>query len=283
MPKGPTVQQFFKQFPDDDACLDHLMRTRFGDKLDCPKCGKHGKFHRVKARPVYECQWCGHHLHPMVGTPFEKSRTPLQKWFYAIYLFTTTRSGVSAKELQRQLGVTYKCAWRMGHEIRKYMSAVDGDNELSGEVEVDEVYIGGKRALDQRMSNKTVVLGMLQRDGEVQTQVIPDAKTKTVFPILNEQIAKGSSVYTDQSHTYRNLSAQGYAHEKVDHGRKGWARGKVSTNSLESYWARLQNSIKGTHVHVSAKYMDLYCDEFEYRFNMRKVPHLMFDRLLAAF
>lgn len=283
MSKGPTIQQFFKQFPDDDACLDHLMRTRFGDKLDCPKCGKHGKFHRVKARPVYECQWCGHHLHPMVGTPFEKSRTPLQKWFYAIYLFTTTRSGVSAKELQRQLGVTYKCAWRMGHEIRKYMSAVDGDNELSGEVEVDEVYIGGKRSLDQRMSNKTVVLGMLQRDGEVQTQVIPDAKTKTVFPILNEQIAKGSSVYTDQSHTYRNLSAQGYAHEKVDHGRKEWARGKVSTNSLESYWARLQNSIKGTHVHVSAKYMDLYCDEFEYRFNMRKVPHLMFDRLLAAF
>ena len=140
-----TVQDFFKQFPDDDACLDHLISVRYGDSIECPKCEKIGKFSRIKKMPAYSCAWCGHHIHPMVGTPFEKSRTPLQKWFYAMYLFTTSRHGVPAKELQRQLGVTYKTAWRIGHEIRKYMGATDGDGGLSGHVEVDETYVGGKR------------------------------------------------------------------------------------------------------------------------------------------
>ncbi len=138
MAKAPTVQQFFKTFPDDDSCLEHLMFTRYGEFLDCPNCGKHGKFHRRRKRPVYECQWCSYDISPMVGTPFESSHTPLQKWFYAMYLFTNTRHGVPAKELQRQLGVTYKTAWRMGHEIRKYMAKTDGDTGLSGHVEVDE-------------------------------------------------------------------------------------------------------------------------------------------------
>ncbi len=141
-----TVLQFFERFPTDDACLQHLWNVRFEDQSKCPKCAKPSKFHRVKKRPVYECAWCAHQISPMAGTPFEKSRTPLQKWFYAMYLFTTTRHGVSAKELQRQLGVTYKCAWRMGHEIRKYMGDVDGNAPLGGvghDVEVDETLIGG--------------------------------------------------------------------------------------------------------------------------------------------
>ncbi|MBF8270569.1 MAG: transposase ISSpo3, partial [Gammaproteobacteria bacterium] len=103
-----NVLEFFKEFPTDDACLHHLMITRFGETLDCPKCGKNSKFHRVKKRPVYACQWCAFQISPMVDTPFENSRTPLQKWFYAMYLFTTSRHGVPAKELQRQLSVTYK-------------------------------------------------------------------------------------------------------------------------------------------------------------------------------
>ena len=135
-----TITDFFKQFPTDDDCLDHVMHLRYGESLDCPKCGKHGKFARIKKMPAYACPWCGHHIHPMANTPFMRTRTPLQKWFYAIYLFTTTRHGVPAKELQRQLGVTYKCAWRIGHEIRKYMGSVDGDSGLSGHVEIDETY-----------------------------------------------------------------------------------------------------------------------------------------------
>jgi len=146
MTKTFTVQDFFKRFDTDEVCLNHLMRVRFGEALDCPKCGKHGKFHRTRRHPAYECAWCGHEIYPMVGTPFERSRTSLQKWFYAMYLFTTSSNGVAAKELQRQLGVTYKCAWRMAHEIRKYMGRVDGDDGLSGHVEIDETMIGGKRS-----------------------------------------------------------------------------------------------------------------------------------------
>ena len=141
-----NIQDFFQRFPTDDVCLDHLMATRYGMAGDCPKCGKRTKWHRLKKHPAYECLWCGHNIHPMVGTPFHRTRTPLQKWFYAMFLFCMTRNGVSAKEIQRQLGVTYKCAWRIGHEIRKYMGYVDGDAMLGGQgiVEVDKTFIGGK-------------------------------------------------------------------------------------------------------------------------------------------
>src|SRR5208337_2555552 len=163
------VQEFFKQFPDDDACLAHLMKTRFGEKLNCPKCKRYAKFYKIKKQPLYVCQWCGHHIHPMVGTPFENSHTPLQKWFYAMYLFTTSRHGVPAKELQRQLGITYKTAWRMAHEIRKYMARVDGDDDLSGHVEADETLIGGKHSgiRGRGAKGKTVVFGMVERGGDV--------------------------------------------------------------------------------------------------------------------
>ncbi|MDH5749310.1 MAG: transposase, partial [Rhodospirillales bacterium] len=116
MTKMPTIQAFFRNFPDDDTCLEHLFKIRFGNDPACPKCGEIGKFRRLRKLPAYTCN-CGHHIHPMAGTPFASSRTPLQKWFYAMYLFTTSRHGVPAKELQRQLGVTYKTAWRIGHEI----------------------------------------------------------------------------------------------------------------------------------------------------------------------
>jgi transposase-like protein len=142
--KQMTIREFFQKFPDDETCLNHIFDVRFGQGHVCPKCEKASKWHRIKAERAYSCQWCGHHLHPTVGTPFESSRTPLQLWFYAIYLFTTTRHGVSAKELQRQLGVTYKTAWRMGHQIREHMDSVDGDEPLSGDVEADEAYVGGK-------------------------------------------------------------------------------------------------------------------------------------------
>ena len=125
--KTQTVRDFFKQFPNDHACLEYIMKVRFGLESECSKCGKQTNFSRVASQRAYVCQWCGNHFYPCVGTPFVDSRTPLQFWFYAIYLFAQNRSGVSAKELQRQLGVTYKCAWRMGHEIRKHMDQIGGD------------------------------------------------------------------------------------------------------------------------------------------------------------
>ncbi len=136
--KPATVRQFFAKFPDDRSCLAHLFNVRFGQGHSCPKCERAAKWYPLKSELAFSCQWCGHHVHPMVGTIFEKSRTPLQLWFYAMFLFTTTRNGVSAKELQRQLGVTYKTAWRIGHKVREHMTLVDGDSILSGAVEVDE-------------------------------------------------------------------------------------------------------------------------------------------------
>ena len=279
-----TVQNFFKSFPDDDTCLDHLFKIRFGAKPACAKCGEIGKFHRLKKMPAYTCN-CGHHIHPMQGTPFALSRTPLQKWFYAMFMFTTTRHGVAAKELQRQLGVTYKTAWRMGHELRKYMAKTDGEWPLGGTVEVDETYVGGKVKGKGRgyRGNKAVVFGMLERDGDVMTKVVPNVRKKTLQPIIKENVESGSTIHTDELKSYGGLSKAGYEHETVNHGAGEYVDGESHVNGIEGFWARLKLSIRGTHVHVSRKHLEKYVKEFEFRYNLRKTPELMFDRLLASF
>ena len=135
-----TINEFRKDFPNDDACLDKILELRYGPDPVCPKCEKITKFHRIKGRKQYACQYCGHHIAPCVGTPFEKSSTSLSDWFYAMYLFTSTKHGVPAKELERQLGVTYKTAWRMGHKLRDLLADINGTPALQGHVEADETY-----------------------------------------------------------------------------------------------------------------------------------------------
>ena len=271
--KIQTIQQFFKQFPSDEACLEHLMKVRYGLKGFCPSCGAETNFSRVSSQRAYACQWCGWHTYPCVGTPFESSRTSLQLWFYAIYLFTMSRHGVPAKELQRQLGVTYKCAHRMGHKIREHMGFVDGDFPLGGDVEIDETLIGG-HAEGQEMgrSNKTVLMGMMQRGGDVMLQVVPNIKRKTLFPIIAKNVLAGSVVHTDECRSYIGLRHKGYTHKTVNHGEKEYVKGDSHVNSMESFWARLKTSINGTHIHVSGKHLDKYAEEFEYRFNSRNHP-----------
>ncbi|MFQ5626051.1 MAG: IS1595 family transposase, partial [Methyloligellaceae bacterium] len=175
MTKMMNIQEFLAQFPNDDACLEHLFRERYGDDPACPKCGQVGTFRKLSKMPAYTCN-CGHHIHPMAGTPFYRSRTPLQKWYYAMFIFTTTRNGVAAKEIQRQLGVTYKTAWRIGHKLREYMAFADGDAPLGGPgkpiVEADKAFIGGKDKAGE--DDKAIVLGMVERGGEVITRVLPD-------------------------------------------------------------------------------------------------------------
>ena len=285
MTKMLTVQQFFSRFRNDDICLEHLMQTRFGTQLLCQKCGKEGKFSRLAKLPAYSCPWCGDHVHPMVGTPFERSSTPLQKWFYAMYLFTTSRHGVPAKELQRQLGVTYKTAWRMGHEIRKYMGKVDGNTPLSGTVEADETYVGGKRkgTRGRGAAGKTVVFGMLEKYGDVMTHVVPNVRRATLQPIVEANVVKGSAMQTDELPTYRTLAKVGYQHTTVEHGAGEYVRGTTHINGLEGFWSQIKRSIKGTHIHVSGKHLSKYLSEFEYRYNLRKNSSVMFDRLLQAF
>lgn len=144
--KPPTLKQFQKRFPDDDVCLEHIMRVRYGQRFACESCGREAHFYRVKGRRCYECEHCGYQVYPTAGTPFEKTRTPLTDWFFVMFLFTASRNGVAAKEVQRQIGVTYKTAWRMCKEIRTYMGTVDGDRPLGGArpfspvVEIDKAF-----------------------------------------------------------------------------------------------------------------------------------------------
>lgn len=281
MAKPMTIIEFMQVFPDDDACLDHLFKARFGVDYECPRCGESGKWKKLSKMPAYTCQ-CGNHVHPMVGTPFRKSHTPLQKWFYAMYLFTTTRHGVPAMELQRQLSVNYKTAWRMGHEIRKYLAAVDGDTPLDGHVEIDEMYVGGvRRGKSGRGAlGKTAVLGMVERDGQIITRVIPDVSDAAIIPHIVENVEQGSTVSTDEWRTYRKLSKLGYKHGTVNHGMEEWKNGEHHTNTIEAFWSIMKRSIKGTHVHVSRRHLSKYLGEFEFRWNLRHRPEVMFPLLL---
>ena len=281
-----TVQQFFKKFPNDDACLDHLMELRYGESLECPKCLKFGKFSRISKMPAYQCAWCGHHIHPMAGTPFERTRTSLQKWFYAIFLFISSRHGVPAKELQRQLGVTYKCAWRIGHEIRKYMAHIDGDDNLSGHVEVDETYVGGKRPgkRGRGAAGKTIVMGMVERNGDIMTRVIPDVKAETLHRTVLDHVDTGSLLSTDELQGYKGLVKRGYRHGSCNHSEEQWVNGIHHTNTLEGFWSHFKCSVVGTHRSISGKHIAKYLGEYEFRFNLRRLgSRVMFDRLILAF
>ena len=283
-----TVKTFFKQFPTDDACLIHLFNVRFGQGHECPKCGKSAKWYRIAGRPVFSCQHCGNHIHPMAGTLFEDSHTSLQSWFYAMYLFTTTRHGVSAKELQRQLGVTYKCAWRIGHQIRKHMDKVNGNDPLSGLVEIDEVMVGGrhKGKHQSRDAGKSLLLGMVERGGSMAVKAIPNVRKDTLYPVIERNVAKGTEIHTDKLSAYIGLKDAGYIHRSVSHSSfsgKNHVDGNCHVNSIEGFWSLLQRGIRGTHVWVSGKHLESYAAEFSFRFNLRKTPSAMFPALVSSF
>jgi len=284
-PKPMTIRQFFVLYPDDDACLEQVMRARYGDRHQCAKCGKSAHYYRLRQRQAYECEYCAHHLYPCVGTPFEKSRTPLQYWFFAMYLFCASRNGVAAKELQRQLGVTYKCAFRMGHKIREFMGEADGNAPLGGLghlVEIDETFIGGHDPRGTK-ADKHIVLGAVERGGEIQTKVIDSRHSHNVIPTAAAMLAPKARVVTDDYVAYTALPALGHPHTSINHSAEEWVRGPYHTNSIENFWAQLKRSIDGTYIHVSKKHLPKYLNEFEYRFNLRKTPYAMFQILTYAF
>ncbi|HVV79443.1 MAG TPA: IS1595 family transposase [Pseudolabrys sp.] len=285
MLKGPSVRQFQKRFPDEDTCLNHLMRTRFGERLTCFKCQKEATYYRTKGRRSFTCEHCGYQVYPTAGTPFESTRTPLTDWFYVMFLFCASRNGVAAKEVQRQLGVTYKTAWRMCNLIRNYMGYVDGDYPIGGPgktVEADETFIGGKDEAGK--DDKAIVLGMVERGGDVVTRVV-QARTKShLIPHIVKFVKPGSKINTDEASNFKLLKERyGFDHEMVDHSKKEYVRGDVHTNSIEGFWSNVKRGISGTYVHVSKKHLPSYLREFEYRHNLRNASYLMFDCLLAAF
>jgi transposase len=286
MTKPMTLKQFQSKYPTDDACLEHLFRTRFGTEPICPKCGQIDTFHRLAKMPAFTCN-CGHHIHPMAGTPFQDTRTPLTTWFHVMFLFCASRNGVSAKEVQRQTGVTYKTAWRMCRLIRSYMGWVDGDAPLGGEgpdakpVEMDKAFLGGKDKMGH--DDKAIVLGMVERQGDVMTRIIPDRGWWSVSRAMKDNVAEGSTIYTDEAHTFKTLKHLGFRHDSVNHKAKEYVRGPVHTNTIEAFWSNVKRSISGTYVSVSKKHLQTYLREFEFRYNLRKHPHLMIEALLLSF
>lgn len=285
-----TFYEFQEQFPDDDACLEHIMTARFGGtEIECPKCKRHGKFYKMTRERAYVCQHCKHQLHPTVGTIMERSRTPLHKWFFALYLFSTSRHGVAARELKRQLGVTYKCAWRMAHKIREHMGNSDNNWPLGGndggDIEADETYVGGKASGGKRgrgAPNKAIVFGMLHRGGNVLTHVVPNVKKNTLQNTIRASVIIGNTIHTDELRSYTGLEKYKFKHERVNHGAGKWVKGNSHVNSIENFWARLKLSIRGTHAHVSKHHLWKYAKEFEYRYNHRNCPELMFSNLVTA-
>lgn len=240
-----SIKDFHKKFPDEDTCLEYLRRKLYPDKIFCTVCRKPTKHHKIAGRRQYACQGCGKHFAPTAGTIFHKSRTPLTIWFYVIYLMAQTRGGISAKQIERETGVTYKTAWRMRNEVRKRL----GGNVASvfvGTVEVDESYFDGKKKGSKRgrgSENKTPVVAVL------------DTKSKTIMPIVENTVEKGSQVYTDEYPIYNKLVAMGYAHDKVLHSSNIYVIGDVQTNTIEGFWSRCKNGIRGVFHSVSPKYL----------------------------
>lgn len=290
MPSKLTVRQFFARFPDDDACLHHIMEVRFGLRHVCSACGVEATFHKLANRKAYSCAQCGAHLYPCAGTIFQDSRTPLQLWFYAIYLFVTTHHGVSGKELQRSLGVTYKTAWRMGDQIRKLMQHADGFEMLQCHIELDEAYVGGHRPgkRGRGAAGKTIVTGLEQHDGRIRAEIIGDIKRATLREVVLRNVEPGSVVSTDELMIYGLLEVDGFTHGKVKHGAKQYAHHDEEcgtthhVSNVEGFWRLFKKSIASTHIRVSQKHIGKYLSEFSFRSNHRAKENAMFDLLLGA-
>ena len=287
-----SVREFFARFPTEDACLVHLMTVRFGGlTMDCPSCGCEATFHKLYDRRVYACPECRFQIAPTANTILHDTRTPLVSWFYAMYLFATTRHGVSGKELQRQLGVTYKTAYRIGMQIRTLMGKADFDGLLSGHIEADEAHVGGRLCGGKRgrgAPGKTIVMGVKERGGPLVTQVIADVKKPTLRAVVNENVEKGSVVSTDELYSYGLLTDDGYTHGTVQHGKKEYARYDYRqnvthhVNHVESFWKLFKASVRSTHIAISGEHMNRYLDEFTFRQNHRERMNAMFDLMVEA-
>lgn len=269
------------------------MAVRFGGTtMDCPSCGTVAvKFHKLRERRVYACPECRFQIAPTANTILHDTRTPLVSWFYAIYLFCTTRHGVSGKELQRQLGVTYKTAYRIGQQIRDLMTKAQGfDALLSGHIELDEAYVGGRRSgkRGRGAAGKTIVMGLAERDGRMKAVVIPDVKKDTLRGVVLANVEAGSVVSTDELYSYNLLTGDGFTHGAVKHGQKEYAffdyrSGETfHVNTVEGFWKLFKASVRSTHVQISGKHMQRYLDEFTFRASNRQRVNGMFDLLVGA-
>jgi transposase len=284
-----TIHQFNEMFPTEEACLDFILDNLYPNGVTCRKCNRVTKHHRLTHRKAYSCQECGTHVYPLAGTIFAKSRTALKSWFYALFLMSSTRCGISAKQLERELGVTYKTAWRMFRQLRALL-ADDEEIEwpLAGTIEIDEAYWGGKdhwrhkNKKQGRGKGKTPILGMAQRKtsygpGQIVARVLPDATEDTILPHVRTKVLPASTVYSDEGRNLQNIGAIGYRQSRVNHDQGIYVSGDVHSNTIEGFWSLIRRGIGGVYHSVSTKYLQSYLNEYTFRYNHREDQAPMFS------
>jgi hypothetical protein len=282
-----TYNQFLEMFPDNEACLVYLKEQFYADGTACPKCEKASKFHRIRGRSAYSCQFCGHHVYPTAGTIFHKSTVSLQLWFFAIYLMSSTRCGISAKQLEREIGVTYKTAHRMFKQIRTLLSD-EGEPPLSGDVEVDESLYGGKpRAYEMRnklghlrMTYKPTMFAMVERGGRVRPRIIDGRTTPAIRREVKAHVLPASMLFTDEYKVYPAIAPDYRGHRRIRHGDKVYVDGDIHTNTVEGFFGLFKNGVRGVYHAVSVQYLQRYLDEYAFRYNRRHSRTPMFFLML---
>jgi transposase len=280
-----SLMEFMAEFPDDDACLAYLWKSRYsadGVHAVCPRCEVERMFKQyatAQRRQSWTCTACGHHLHPTAGTIFHKSSTSLHLWFYALYLITSTRGGISAKQLERELGVTYKTAWRMFNVIRNSLMSDPEIAPLSGKVEADETYFNrSKRNRPEETYRRhgsgptvgeRVVFGMVERQGRVVVRHVANATADVLSGEINLHVLPSSMVFTDMHPSYQR-TGKTYEHYRVNHSAGVYVDGDVHTQTIEGFWSLVKSGIRGTYHSVSAKWLQSYLDEYAWRYNHRE-------------
>ena len=266
-----------RHFSDREVCLTFVAELRWPNGVQCPKC-QHKETSFLKTRRIWKCKGCKKQFSAKVGTIFESSPIPLDKWLTAMWMLTNCKNGISSYEVHRALGVTQKTAWFMLHRIRLAMQ--DGNFEkLSGEVEADETFVGGlsKNMHKSRRAKaihgtggvgKTVAMGILQRKGKIKTMVVPNVQRETLHAEIRKHVEPGSELFTDAWKAYRGLAPE-YLHQIIDHA-VSYVEGKVHTNGIENFWTLLKRALKGTYTHCDPCHLFRYLDEQSFRFNERQ-------------
>ena len=281
-----NLVSLIENFGSEDECRAHLRKLRWLDGVRCLRCGS-DRVPWLEVQKKHQCYSCRYQFSVTAGTIFHDTHLPLWKWFLAVYLIVEAKKGVSANQLKRTLGVSYKTAWYLSHRIRSALREVDAQL-LKGIVEVDETFVGGK-VEDMGCGykgNKVVVVGALQRGGNICLQVVRGTDRETLHGFIRQNTAGDTqAIYTDEWPAYRGIADQDTEHKTVKHREKEFVKGNVHTNSLENVWSLLKRSIIGSYHQVSAKHLDAYLDELEFRFNNRENPHMFRDamcKLLVA-
>ncbi len=292
-----SFSEMLKVLPDETACRKYLELILWKGEPVCPHCGtKNENHYQLKTKGTfkgqYKCKDCRERFTVTVGTIFEGSHIDLRKWFIGIYIFSSHKKGISSHQLGRDLGLTQKSAWFMLGRIRYAFQVKSLKTKMDGLIAADESFFGGKnknRHADKKIADsqgrsvkdKTPVFGMMQTGGNVHLSVVPDTKASTLKPIIQQMVAEGSIIVTDEWLGYSGLSKD-FAHVVINHQENEYVRGAFHTNNIENFWSLLKRGVYGIYHQVSPKHLHRYCDEFSYRFNARKVTdNKRFDISLA--